>query len=97
MANMTNEVMSKSNGMAKPLERDLKDQMAASSAAIGHFAHDVGERAGQMTSKISNSVSDYYESGRDFVRDNPVKGVAYAAAAGVVAGGLLAIALRRSH
>ncbi len=74
---------------------NVKSGIRTANESLENISHDVGQRAGEIVSQVSGSVSEYYENGRRFVKDNPVKGVAYAAAAGVVVGSLLTLALRQ--
>ncbi len=60
------------------------------------ITRDAGERAGEAVSHFASSAKQYYDGSREYVKSNPVKGVAIAAAAGLVTGGLLSLALRRN-
>lgn len=79
---------------AQDFKKDIKGGVRDANQALETISHDVGTRAGEIVSKVSNSATEYYETGREFVRANPVKGAAYAAAAGVVVGSILTLALR---
>lgn len=61
------------------------------------MSYDAGKKIGAMASDFTNKTSDYVKTSRDYVKENPATGVAIAAAAGVVAGSLLTMALRRRH
>lgn len=71
---------------AKPIDKGLQ----SATHRLEGISRAVGERAGEFASQ----VSDYYETGERYIRDNPVKSAAIAAGAGVIFGGLLAMALR---
>lgn len=58
-------------------------------------SHDAGQKAGMMASKFADTATDYVNRSQTYVKANPTKGVAIAAAAGLVAGSLLTMALRR--
>ncbi len=53
-----------------------------------------GQNTTKMPSKFATSAAKSMKSSRDYVSENPVRGVVYAAAAGIVAGGLLTMAMR---
>lgn len=61
------------------------------------MSYDAGKKIGAMASDFTNKTSDYVKTSRDYVKENPTAGVAIAAAAGVVAGSLLTMALRSRH
>lgn len=92
MANLTNENSSKSNSASK----DFLSKIASSGNHLDKLAHSAGEKAGSMTAELVNSATTTVKSGREYVQENPIKGVAIAAAAGVVAGSLLTMIMRRS-
>lgn len=58
-------------------------------------SHEAGQKAGMMASKFADTATDYVSRSQTYVKANPTKGVAIAAAAGLVAGSLLTMALRR--
>ena len=55
--------------------------------------HNAGVKLGSVTSTITQGAANYSNHGKKLVKENPEKAVALAAAAGMVAGGLLAFAL----
>jgi len=92
MASPTQDTYNRINGAAQ----DFKGRVQQNAeGALDRLSHDAGERLGSMASQISDSASEYVESGRKFVKENPERGVAIAAAVGAVVGGLLALSLRR--
>lgn len=89
MANLsTNEAINKANGAAK-------DIYNTSAHSLENMSHAIGEKAGSTVARFSDSASEYYKTGREFVKENPVKGIAIAAAAGLVVGSLLSMSMRR--
>ena len=89
MANLTtNEIVNKANGAAK-------DVYNTSAHSLESMSRDIGEKAGSTVARFSDSANQYYKNGREFVKENPVKGIAIAAAAGLVVGSLLSISMRR--
>lgn len=96
MANPVNETSNKANGpfteykgKAPILENTMN--------TIDSISHDAGVRIGEMASGFVRSASDAAKTSGAYVRENPLKGVAYAAAAGVAAGSLLTLLIRRSR
>ena len=92
MANVTNEVMNRADGA----NHEFKKVIGAENN-LEKISHDAGKKVGAMASDFVASTSEYARTGRDYVKENPAKGIALAAAVGVVAGSLLTIALRRRH
>jgi ElaB/YqjD/DUF883 family membrane-anchored ribosome-binding protein len=92
--NMTNGALSQAHEAAQ----DFKNKVLPTENSLGKMSHDMGERLGTMASNVSDSASEYVQTGRQYVKENPAKGLAIAMAAGVVAGSLVTLALRRrSH
>ena len=74
------------NGQRKPLQADA------------HFEKSLQEKAqslGEMASTFASTTSNYLKSGKDYVKANPNKSVAIAAAAGIVTGSLVSMAMRK--
>lgn len=90
MANMVNEPSNKINGSTQ----DFKAKPLGGSS-FEKMSHDAGEKIGMVASNFADSASNYMKTGREYVKENPAKGVAMAVAAGAVAGGILAMILRR--
>lgn len=79
---------------AQDFKKEIKGGVRDANQALETISHDVGARTGELVSKVSGSMTDYYATSRDFVKSNPVKGVAVAAAAGIVVGSILTLAMR---
>ncbi len=90
MGNLSTDLTGKYNG-ANP---DYKAKVQSTSQGIEHLAKTTGERVGAMANNFAHSAADSMNSSREYVKENPVKGVAIAAAVGMVAGSLLTIAAR---
>lgn len=58
------------------------------------IAELTGEKLGNMAAEFSGATTDYVKSGHEYVKENPVKTIAIAAAVGILAGSLLTMALR---
>jgi ElaB/YqjD/DUF883 family membrane-anchored ribosome-binding protein len=87
MANLINDTMSKAS--------DYKSRIGSPELQLDHMVQSAGERVGAMASQVSDKTTDYIKSGREYVLANPVKGVAIAAATGLVAGSLLSLLYRQ--
>jgi len=61
------------------------------------FSRDSGRRLGSVASDLAHSTTEYVKSGREYVTEHPVSGVAIAAAAGAVVGSLITLSMRRKH
>lgn len=96
MANLsTNEAINKANGAAKDLTASAKDVYNTSAHSLENMSQAIGEKAGSAVARFSGSANEYYKTSREFVQENPVKGIAIAAAAGIVVGSLLSMSMRR--
>ena len=96
MANLsTNDAINKANGAAKDLTSSAKDVYNTTSHSLEKMSQAIGEKAGSTVARFSGQANEYYKTSRDYVAENPVKGIAIAAAAGLVAGSLLSMAFRR--
>lgn len=79
-------------------EKTLRDEARNLGGSIEEASHAMGERAGALASQMASSVNEYVKTGREYVQENPAKGIAIAAAAGLVTGSLLTMAFRgRKH
>lgn len=75
--------------------RNFKNQPSFSEMSLEGKAHQVGEKLGSAVSNFANTSSNYLKSGQSYVSHNPSKGVAIAAATGLVLGSLLTVIMRR--
>lgn len=90
---MTTEVMNKMAGASQDFKnksaQGLEDQFSK-------ISRDAGKKIGTFASDVVNSTSRYVNTSRDYVAENPVKGIAIAAAAGAVVGSILTMTMRSS-
>lgn len=93
MNNLTTDKMNQVNTVAN----GLLNKIPASPEQIENMVHRVGEKAGELTSSITQTASDTFENSREYVKANPIKGVAIAAAAGLAVGSLLTLMLSRKE
>lgn len=89
------ETQSYNSKSASDAAYDLKNKIQTAGSRLETLSQDVGERLGELSSTFMGTASEYVSAGRKYVRENPAKGVAIAAAAGLVAGGLITLAMRR--
>jgi ElaB/YqjD/DUF883 family membrane-anchored ribosome-binding protein len=70
---------------------------AASQAgkSLGNFSQVAGERILDASPRLTSVAGDAYDASRTRVQENPVAGVAVAAAVGFMFGALVATALQR--
>ncbi len=92
MANTTMDNLSRANGATHDLKN--KVQQGAESA-LDKISHDAGEKIGSMASRFTGSASEYTETGRKYVKENPLQSVAIAAAVGAAIGSLISLSMRR--
>jgi|GEM_PF-1728268 len=90
MANLNNEFSNKINGMAT----ESKNKIFNDGNQLRHLAKSAGERVGMIVSDFKKGTTKTMNSGREYVKENPIKGVAIAAATGLLAGSLLTVAMR---
>ena len=57
-------------------------------------AHEVGSSLGEIASKFSDQSSEYLETGRKYIRANPLRGAAIAVGTGLTAGYVLGMVTR---
>ena len=91
MTKMTIDGLSRSS--VTPLE--ITSRAPSMLSHLDESAHGAGQKLGAMASDVARSATEYVKNTREYVQENPIKGVAYAAAAGALAGSLLTFALRR--
>lgn len=93
MNNLTTDKMNKVSNVAN----NLLNKIPGSSDQIENIVHRAGEKAGELTSSFTQTASDTFENSREYVKSNPIKGVAIAAAAGIAVGSLLTIMFSRKE
>ncbi len=76
--------------------QDYKTKNAGENG-LEKFSRDSGRKLGNAAAGFAQSTTEYVKSGREYVSENPVSGVAIAAAAGAVVGSILTLSMRRRH
>lgn len=59
------------------------------------FSHEAGKRMGNISSRVSEGATEYVDTSREYIKENPIQAAAIAAAAGVAVGFLLTTLGRR--
>ena len=90
MANLNSEVSKKANSQAA----QFKGNVMSSEHQPESIAQSVGQRVENMASSIADTTVDSLNYSRKFVKENPIKGVAIAAASGLILGSLFTISMR---
>lgn len=85
------ETEKKLNGAAK----EMSSAVDTVTDRLEKFSHDAGQKVGSFASDVSERASDYVETGRSYIKENPVQAAAIAVAAGAAIGCLLTLAARR--
>jgi ElaB/YqjD/DUF883 family membrane-anchored ribosome-binding protein len=93
MENTAIENKSKANGATI----DFSNRVENMEKQLEKAARDTGKQVGNFASDLVNKTSGYVKTSRDYVKENPGKGVAAAAATGLVLGSLLTLILIRRN
>jgi ElaB/YqjD/DUF883 family membrane-anchored ribosome-binding protein len=72
---------------------DIKHKMRDVGENIGQYTHDAGKKIGQMAAESE----DYIDSGRKFIKDNPIQSVLVAGAVGIIVGSLLTMIFKNKR
>jgi ElaB/YqjD/DUF883 family membrane-anchored ribosome-binding protein len=98
MANLTTDKMDKSTGSS------AYSKVFHDGSDLEKMSQQAGEKIGTMASTVADSASgylkqasQYMDNGRQYVRQNPARSLAIAVTAGVVAGGIASMILRRKQ
>lgn len=97
MATTTETLTKNANNMGIALGNSMKEIGPQVEKKVEQATYETGKQIGKALNAVSDRAADYYSTSRDYVKENPVKGVAIAAAVGVTAGCLLTMALGRKH
>jgi ElaB/YqjD/DUF883 family membrane-anchored ribosome-binding protein len=90
VAKLTTNMSNNEKGVANK----HKDKYLNGEHPIEKIAQNTGETLGAMATDIANTTADSMKSSREYVKENPVKGVTMAVVAGVATGSLLTMAMR---
>ena len=91
------ETQKKMNGAVSTALNEGRSAVDSTLNSIEKASNDIGRQAGQMVSRVGEATQDYYKTSEEYVKANPVKGVAIAAGAGLIIGSLLTAAFSRKQ
>lgn len=91
MANMTSEFLGKANG----LTQDLKNKAVSVENQFENLTFKTGEAAGTIASNLVSAAGRNVKKSREYVIENPMAGIAMAAAAGLVTGSIITMLMRK--
>lgn len=94
MGNVSNETL---NNKPNSTASEFKNRIDGAEKGLEKMARDVGQNVGAMAMDFEQTATKYLKTSREYVQENPAKSVAIAAAAGIVAGGLLTLAMTKRH
>lgn len=75
--------------------RSISNAADTVSERLEKFSHEAGKRMGNISSKVSDGATEYVDTGREYIKENPLQSAAIAAAAGVAVGYFLTLISRR--
>src|SRR4051812_37222044 len=78
------------------LAAKYKNKMKSVETQLEKMSHNAVESVENKATEIAKSFSQYAETGRRFITENPLQSVAIAAAVGLVVGLTLTMGVRRS-
>lgn len=81
------------NSKINSLGSELKNKIVNGEHHLERLAHETGEKVGNMASDFASTTADSVKAGKEYVQEHPLKGIAIAAAAGLVTGSLLTMAM----
>jgi ElaB/YqjD/DUF883 family membrane-anchored ribosome-binding protein len=93
ISNVTNDKINKASNVAN----SLLSKIPASQDQLESMVNRAGEKAGELTSSFSRTATEKLENSREYVKENPIKGVAIAAAAGIAVGSILTMMFNRKN
>lgn len=67
--------------------------MEDADSKLEQLSRSAGEQVGSIAAELIRSTTSSVKSGREYVKENPISSLALAAAAGLVLGGLLVLAV----
>ncbi len=85
MDHVTNDIGSKSNNTSS----DFKMKSSEPNNFLAKATHMAEEKSEQLVSRVASGGASALKGTQDYFRTNPMKGAAFAAAAGLVAGSLV--------
>lgn len=65
------------------------------SERLEKFSHEAGKRMGNLSSRVTEGASEYADTSREYIRENPLQAAAIACAAGAAIGLVFSMVTRR--
>lgn len=90
MDNLKTDTSSKINGATSEFRNKIKDN----DHQLEKFVTRTGETVSAVASDVTSRTADTIRSSKEYVKENPVKGVALATAAGLMLGSFLTRMMR---
>lgn len=94
MAMPTKENSPKINGSGTSSTSSYGSEMRDVGSSIERLVTETGERVGHVASEVANRSSDYAKKTSEYVKENPGKGLLWAAVGGMVFAFLMMIFIR---
>lgn len=93
---MSNSNMDSSLAKANGAATDFKTKVQGAEQQVEKYVREAGEKVGAVASKVARSTEETLDMSRDYVKANPLKGILYSIASGVVVGAILTMIFGRS-
>ncbi len=87
--------LSKTESRLDGAARSINSAADSVAERLERFSHEAGKRMGSISSQVSEGASEYVDTSREYIKENPIQSAAIAAAAGVAVGCLLTLMSRR--
>ena len=93
---MNSSIFSKgSEGKLDGAARSINQAADTVTERLEKFSHEAGKKVGNIASRASEGATEYVDTSRVYIKENPIQAAAFAAAAGVAVGCLLTMLARR--
>jgi uncharacterized protein YjbJ (UPF0337 family) len=93
--NYLEEIVAESGGDMEEMSQSARDYARQAAETVQRAARDAGERAQYAVRQVRDSMSDGYADAESLVRQRPVESLAVCFGAGLIAGVLVGLVLRR--
>lgn len=62
-----------------------------------NYSHAIGEQLGELAGHVNQAKEEYLDEAREYIRQNPYKSIAIAAAAGFALAGLISLLSKKRN
>jgi uncharacterized protein YjbJ (UPF0337 family) len=93
--NYLEEIVAESGGDMDEMSQTARDYARQAAETVQRAARDAGERAQYAVRQVRESMTDGYADAEELVRQRPVESLAVCFGAGLIAGVLVGLVLRR--